>query len=113
MRRSCQLSDLPRSSYYRFKDTKKKEKQETKRHDDSNALEHIKEIRDKHPFWGYRHIHSWLNRREGFKIGKNRVLRIMRERTLYWSPKNGITQKELLQHQSLKPNTQINIGVSI
>ena len=79
VRRSCQLAQLPRSSYYRnLKRRPKKPKKEL-------CLE-IAEIALKWPFYGYRRIHKELRRRN-YRVNHKLVLRLMREEHLLCVPK--------------------------
>ena len=40
------------------------------------------EIKQDHPFWGYRRIWAYLRYRQKIVIGKNRVYRVMKEHEL-------------------------------
>ena len=48
----------------------------------ANILEEIKDIKSKHPFWGYRRIWAYLNYHKQLNISQNRVYRIMRQADL-------------------------------
>lgn len=42
----------------------------------------IKEIKGKHPFWGYRRVWAWLRHREGIVVNQKKVRRLMKEHKL-------------------------------
>ena len=42
-------------------------------------IEKLKELRLRHPFWGYRQMTAWLRYREGLTVNRKRVQRLMRE----------------------------------
>lgn len=46
---------------------------------DAKILASIKEIKQGHPFWGYRRVRAWLKYREGLPVGYKRVYRLMKE----------------------------------
>lgn len=70
--RQCQLLCLPRSTYYRHGSGSRKEK-------DTNILlmNLIEDEYTRHPFYGTRKIRDYL-RRQGYKINRKRVQRLMR-----------------------------------
>lgn len=43
----------------------------------ANILQEIRDIKSKHPFWGYRRIWAYLNYHKQMNISQNRVYRIM------------------------------------
>ena len=45
-------------------------------------IEKIKELKGKHPFWGYRRVWAWLRHREGILVNQKRVRRLMKEHKL-------------------------------
>lgn len=49
---------------------------------DASLLNRIEALKADHPAWGYRRIWSYLRYREGLRIGKNRVYRLLREHRL-------------------------------
>ena len=49
---------------------------------DAKLLSSIKEIKQRHPFWGYRRVRAWLKYREGLPVGYKRVYRLMKENEL-------------------------------
>ncbi len=54
-----------------------------KRKQADDQLTHaIAQIKENHPFWGYRRIWAWLRRRNGLTVNDKRVYRIMKERSL-------------------------------
>jgi transposase InsO family protein len=66
--RACDAVDISRSSYA----------YESRRGDDVELVERIKEIRDKKPRWGYKRVCAKL-RSEGFTVNHKRIERIWRE----------------------------------
>lgn len=68
--RQCELIDLPRSSFYR---------QQCKGESDKNLslMRLIDEEYTRHPFFGTRQIRNYL-RRQGYRINRKRVQRLMR-----------------------------------
>lgn len=49
---------------------------------DANILASIKEIKQGHPFWGYRRVRAWLKYREGLPVGSKRIYRLMKAHDL-------------------------------
>jgi putative transposase len=68
MTRACAAAGISRSSF----------RYESRRTDDVELLERIKEIREKKPRWGYKRVHAKL-RKEGFPVNHKRVERIWRD----------------------------------
>ena len=66
--RACDAASISRSSFH----------YESRRRDDVELLERIKEIREKKSRWGYRRVHAKL-RSEGFVVNHKRIERIWRE----------------------------------
>jgi len=66
--RACAAAGISRSSFH----------YESRRTDDVELLERIKEIREKKPRWGYKRVHAKL-RKEGFVVNHKRVERIWRD----------------------------------
>lgn len=66
--RACAAVEISRSSYA----------YESKRSDDVELIERIKEIKEKKPRWGYKRIYRKL-RGEGFAVNHKRIERIWRE----------------------------------
>ena len=50
--------------------------------DDAKILASIQEIKQGHPFWGYRRVRAWLKYREGLPVGYKRIYRLMKEHDL-------------------------------
>jgi transposase len=44
---------------------------------DAKILASIKEIKQGHPFWGYRRVRAWLKYRQGLPVGYKRIYRLM------------------------------------
>lgn len=66
--RACAAVEISRSSFH----------YESRRIDDVELVERIKEIREKKPRWGYKRVHAKL-RSEDFAVNHKRVERIWRE----------------------------------
>jgi putative transposase len=66
--RACEAVGMSRSSYA----------YESRRTDDVELVERIKEIRHKKPRWGYKRVHAKL-KSEGFAVNHKRIERIWRE----------------------------------
>jgi len=49
---------------------------------DVQILARIKEIKLRHPFWGYRRVRAWIKYREGLPVGHKRIYRLMKENEL-------------------------------
>jgi len=85
LRRQCTLLDVPRSRlYYKAKPL-----------NDTELMNRLIEVHLKHPQYGYRRIHAYLQR-EGVMINRKRVQRLMREASLcalYPKPKTTIRGK--------------------
>ncbi len=92
IQRQCELIDLPRSSYYRQKGSKKES--------DVNLglMRLIDEEYTKHPFYGTRKMRNYL-RREGFKVNRKRVQRLMRKMGLHSIAPKPNTSKPAPQHK--------------
>lgn len=70
-RRACDLASLPPSSFY----------YQTRSPDETQLTARIRELSLKHPARGYRFVHALL-RREGWRVGRNRVHRIWQQQSL-------------------------------
>ena len=72
IQRQCELIDLPRSSYYR--------EQKTAQESEENLalMRLIDEEYTRHPFYGSRQMRNYL-RRQGYKVNRKRVQRLMQE----------------------------------
>jgi len=81
VKNACKIVGISRSRYYALK-KQKTENKIIKKTMDAELIDKIKEIKEHHPFWGYRRIHAWLLHREKIEIGKKKVLSIMREHNL-------------------------------
>ena len=79
----CKALGLKRSTFYRrlrkFKrGESSKDKKEKGGDINKELLREIKELKGRHPFWGYRRIWAYLRYRKGYKINPKRVYRIMK-----------------------------------
>ncbi len=92
IQRQCELIGLPRSSYYRQK--------RSNMESDVNLglMRLIDEEYTKHPFYGTRKMRNYL-RREGFKVNRKRVQRLMRKMGLHSIAPKPNTSKPALQHK--------------
>ena len=45
-------------------------------------VQRIKAIKGAHPFWGYRRVTAWLRYREGIKVNRKRIYKLMKENGL-------------------------------
>ncbi len=72
---------ISRSSYYSARKVRviKWAKDDIK---DCELVSRIKEIKTEHPFWGYRRVSAWLKHREGIKVNRKRIHRLMKEHGL-------------------------------
>lgn len=68
---------ISRSVLYRRKRNGKKKR--SLRPQDEELKRRIDELVMAHPYWGYRRIWAWLRKREGLRINKKRVYRLMQE----------------------------------
>lgn len=57
----------------------KRERPQSRQALDEPILKRIESIKLDHPLWGYRRIWAYMRYRDGIVIGKNRVLRLMKE----------------------------------
>lgn len=71
IQRQCELIDLPRGSYYRGTNDS------AEREDNQQLMRLIDEEYTRHPFYGSRKIRDYL-RRQGYKVNRKRVQRLMR-----------------------------------
>lgn len=76
LKSACEALGISRSGQYR----KVSKKQNSDK--DEVMVEKLRELRSLHPFWGYRRMTAWLNHREGLKVNRKRVYRLMRENDL-------------------------------
>jgi putative transposase len=70
---------------------------------DAQLLASIKEIKPRHPFWGYRRVRAWLKYREGLPVGYKRIYRLMKENDLLVLQKRYRAKR---QPESRKPRAQ-------
>jgi len=70
---------ISRASYY---SAKKERASSSKLKIEEEILLKIKEIKEKHPFWGYRRVTAWIRRREKRRVNHKKVYRIMKLKDL-------------------------------
>ncbi len=102
---ACRILSYPRSSYYAIhkgNTSLDKEKKETNVRD-KEIEEKIRKLKTNHPFWGYRRIRAWLKCREGIKISRNKVYRLMKKKDLLVNVK---TYKAKRTPQKNKPRAE-------
>jgi putative transposase len=92
IQRQCELIELPRASYYREGSTG----QETPKNLEIMKL--IDAEYTKHPFYGTRQIRNYL-RRQGYKINRKRVQRLMRKMGIQSIAPKPNTSKAHPQHK--------------
>lgn len=95
-RRACRLVGLE-PCIYRY---------QSRRGDDANIRERLKELAREHPRWGYRFL-GVLLRREGHRINHKRVLRLYREEGLKLRPKK---RRKVVSLQREKPKATTGIN---
>lgn len=78
---ACGLIGLNRSRYYAAR-RKRSGGGGASDPSDQVLLARIRPIFEAHPFWSYRRVWAWLRYREGLRINKKRVYRLMRETRL-------------------------------
>jgi len=71
---------------------------------DKPILDHILEIKAEHPLWGYRRIWAYLRYRERIIIGKNRIYRLLKEKSLLIKPNDRLKAKRY----STRPKPRAN-----
>lgn len=87
IQRQCELLELPRSSYYR-----KSRLQDGERPENLELMRRIDEEYTRHPFYGTRQMRNAL-RRNGYKVNRKRVQRLMRKMGLQSvAPKPGTSK---------------------
>lgn len=78
---ACQAIGFSRSGYYASRHPEEV-KVRVLGEDELGLITKIKEIKGKHPFWGYRRVWAWLRHREGIVVNQKRVRRLMKEHKL-------------------------------
>lgn len=78
---ACQAIGFSRSGYYASRHPEEV-KVRVLGEDELESITKIKEIKGKHPFWGYRRVWAWLRHREGIMVNQKRVRRLMKEHNL-------------------------------
>lgn len=83
LKESCLFAGMSRSRYYEIQRPGKAGKEVIGDNSgDYAVLEMIREIKKKHPFWGYRRVCAWLVHRENVLINRKKVYRLMKEHDL-------------------------------
>jgi len=78
---ACQALGISRSGYYISRHPRKATERVLDQ-DEEKLIDLIKELKEKHPFWGYRRVWAWLRHREKIVVNKKRVYRLMKARGL-------------------------------
>ncbi len=92
IQRQCELIGLPRSSYYREGNA------EQERPENLEIMKLIDNEYTKHPFYGTRQMRNFL-RRQGYKINRKRVQRLMRKMGIQSIAPKPNTSKAHPQHK--------------
>ena len=78
-------------------------------------LERIRQLKAKHPYWGYRRIWAYLNYHEKFPVNQKRIHRIMRQNNLLVpknrklkAPRRAVTHKP----RTIEPNRYWGIDMT-
>ena len=89
---ACFGLGISRSRYYEVLSKESGQKGEGKQIDKTKGSEsdqtnrmlvqRIKAIKGEHPFWGYRRVAAWLKYREGIKVNRKRIYKLMKENGL-------------------------------
>jgi len=93
IKRQCDLIELPRSSYYRQRSWNMESVENLA------LMRLIDEEYTKHPFYGTRKMRNYL-RRQGFKVNRKRVQRLMRKMGLQSIAPKPNTSKPAPQHRT-------------
>jgi putative transposase len=75
---ACRMIGLSRSAYYAAQQAGPARAAGPDPSDEA-LLARIRPLTEAHPFWGYRRVWAWLRYREGLRVNKKRVDRLMRE----------------------------------
>jgi hypothetical protein len=78
---ACCALGISRSGYYVSRQPKAVRQMVPDIHELA-LIEKIKELKGKHPFWGYRRVWAWLRHREGIVVNQKKVRRLMKEHKL-------------------------------
>ena len=68
-----------------------------------DLLNRIKELKQEHPFWGYRRVWAYLKYRERFNINKKRVFRLMKKNNLLVTKENKLKARRARTPYKSKP----------
>jgi len=80
---ACAATGLAPSSYY----YKPKKDEVARAKSDADTRELIESVQEEFPFYGYRRVHEWLERKRGVTINEKKILRIMKKyglKALIW-----------------------------
>lgn len=78
---ACQALGISRSGYYASRRHQEIKVQVMDR-DEEKLVAMITDLKEKHPFWGYRRVWAWLRHRKKILVNKKRVYRLMKEQGL-------------------------------
>jgi len=96
----CRVLDVSRSGYYAWKN----HSESIREKEDKELLENIHRIyRDNRGVYGYPRIHNTL-RKEGNKVGENRVARLMRENEIVARPHRKMRKKRTYMSSAIADN---------
>lgn len=82
---TCRILHLSRASFYRRQEALRvvvPEAAPTVDPQDAPLLDKIRKLAGEHPLWGYRRITAYLRRRQGLRVNRKRVRRLMRNANL-------------------------------
>ena len=92
IKEACFGLGISRSRYYEVVSKKSRQKGGVKqigktKGSESNQtnrklIQRINTIKAEHPFWGYRRVTAWLRHREGIKVNRKRIYKLMKENGL-------------------------------
>ena len=69
-----------------------------------HIVEHIRQLKSEHPFWGYRRVWAYLRYVDGLVINKKRVYRLMQEHNLIVTHNTRLKAKRISDKQKPKPS---------
>ncbi len=78
----CQVLEINRSSYYRERMPQEKLSGDQKMKKYESVIGIIKQIKSKHPYWGYRRVRAYLRYRMSIQVSYKLTYRLMKENGL-------------------------------